>query len=144
MAIADLSNVLRIFKSAEADSNAQKELFNEVLLMVLARASSADASIHPVEIDTIQEIVKRETGESISAQDVRRAARVDLYESTPLSKYLSSASRRLDDADRVKVIRLLAEVIKSDTEVSVLEIDFFNRVAGALQASPADLIGLKK
>jgi uncharacterized tellurite resistance protein B-like protein len=39
-------------------------------------------------------------------------------------------------------VQSLAEVIKSDTEVSVLEIDFFNSVAEALKATPAELIGL--
>ena len=40
------------------------------------------------------------------------------------------------------IIQTLAEVIRSDTEVSVLEIDFFNSVAEALKATHAELIGL--
>lgn len=142
MAIADLSNVLRIFRGSDLDPNTQKELYKEVLLMVLARASSSDANIHEVEIETIQNIVSQETGEALKTQDVRKAARTELYESVPLSKYLSSASRDLDDADRVRVIQLLADVIKSDTEVSVLEIDFFNMVASALRVTPAEVAGL--
>jgi uncharacterized tellurite resistance protein B-like protein len=42
----------------------------------------------------------------------------------------------------VKIIQTLAEVIRSDTEVSVLEIDFFNSIAEALKATPSELIGL--
>ena len=110
--------------------------------MVLARASSADSNIHPVEIESIQEMVQRETGNEITSQDVRKAGRTELYETTPLAKYLSSAGKKLADADRVQVIQLLAEVIKSDTEVSVLEIDFFNMVANSLNATPAEIIGL--
>lgn len=110
--------------------------------MVLARASSSDAAIHEVEIESIQEIVKRETGSDLTVQDVRKAARTELYESTPLSKYLSSASRDLTDKDRSRVIQLLAEIIKSDTEVSVLEVDFFNMVAAALRVTPAEVAGL--
>ncbi len=142
MAIADLSNVLKLFSGSNLDSAAQEELYQEVLLMVLARASSSDAAIHEVEIESIQEIVKRETGSDLSVQDVRKAARTELYESTPLSKYLSSASRNLTDKDRSRVIQLLAEIIKSDTEVSVLEVDFFNMVAAALRVTPAEVAGL--
>ncbi len=142
MGIADLGNVLKIFGGSEIGEEEQQELFQEVLLMVLARASSADASIQSIEIRTIQDIVERESGNTITEQDVRRAARTELYESTPLDKYLASAGKKLLDRDRVAVVHLLAEVVKSDTEVSVLEVDFFNMVAGALQVTPAEVAGL--
>jgi uncharacterized tellurite resistance protein B-like protein len=142
MSIADLSSVLKIFGGSDIDEAEQKALYQEVLLMVLARASSSDSNIHPVEIETIQEMVKNETGNEITSQDVRKAGRTELYETTPLAKYLGSTRKKLADADRVRIIHLLADVIKSDTEVSVLEIDFFNRVATALQATPAEIIGL--
>ena len=142
MSIADLGNVLKIFGGSDISEEEQKALYQEVLLMVLARASSSDSNIQPVEIETIQEMVSRETGNEITSQDVRKAGRTELYESTPLAKYLSSAAKKLDDADRVQVIQLLAEVIKSDTEISVLEIDFFNMVATSLNATPAEIIGL--
>ena len=142
MGIADLGNVLKIFGGSDIGEEEQQELFNEVLLMVLARASSSDSAIQTIEIQTIQDIVERETGNTITEQDVRKAARTELYESTALDKYLSSASRKLLDRDRVAVVHLLAEVVKSDTEVSVLEIDFFNMVANSLHATPAEIIGL--
>lgn len=142
MGIADLGNVLKIFGGAEISAEEQQELFQEVLLMVLARASSSDSSIQSIEVQTIQNIVERETGNAITEQDVRKAARTELYESTPLDKYLGSSSKKLLDRDRVAIVHLLAEVIKSDTEVSVLEIDFFNMVAGAMHASAAEIAGL--
>lgn len=142
MGIADLGRVLSIFKDSEISEEARKELFDEVLLMVLSRASSSDSSIQKIEVDTVRKIVERETGNSVSEQDVRRAARTELYEVTPLTKYLSSAARGLRDNDRVAIVRLLAEVIRSDTEVSVLEIDFFNRVAVSLAVTPAEIAGL--
>ncbi len=142
MSIADLSNVLSIFGGSESDPETQKELFKEVLLMTLARASSSDSSIQAIEVESIQGILQRETGDEFSVADVRKAARSDLYEKVPLRKYLSSASRKLSSEDRVKVVRTLAEVIRSDTEISVLEIDFFNTIADALKATPAELIGL--
>ena len=141
MGIADLGNVLKIFGGSDIDAEKQQELFSEVLLMVLARASSSDSSIQSVEIRTIQDIMERETGSKVTDQDVRKAARTELYESTSLEKYLSSASRKLLDRDRLAVVHLLAEVIRSDTAVSVLEIDFFNMVAGALNATPAEIAG---
>ena len=142
MGIADLGNVLKIFGGSDISAEKQQALFQEVLLMVLARASSSDSSIQSIEVTTIRDIVERETGNAIDEQDVRRAARTELYETTPLDKYLASASRKLLDRDRVAIVHLLAEVIRSDTEVSVLEVDFFNRVVGALKATPAEIAGL--
>lgn len=142
MSIADLSNVLSIFRGSEPDPEKQKELFKEVLLMTLARASSSDTSIQNIEVESIRGIVKRETGEEISVADVRKAARSDLYEDVPLPKYLARAARKLAPEDRVKIIKTLAEVIRSDTEVSVLEVDFFNSIAEALKATPAELMGI--
>jgi len=142
MGIADLGNVLKIFGGSDISEEEQQVLYHEVLLMVLARASSADSSIQRVEVKTIQQIVERETGDAVSDQDIRKAARTELYESTPLDKYLVSVSGKLSDHNRVAVVRLLADVIKSDTEVSVLEIDFFDVVARSLHATPAEIAGL--
>jgi len=142
MSIADLSTVLKIFSETELDVEHQKELFTEALLMTLARASSSDANIHAVEVESIQQIMQRETGAEVSTQDVRKAARTELYESTPLRKYLSSVRRQLSSVDRARIVSLLAEVVKSDTEISVLEVDFFNMVAEALRTTPAELAGL--
>ena len=142
MGIADLGNVLKIFGGSDISAEEQQALFQEVLSMVLARASSSDTSIQSIEARSIQDIVERETGNAISEQDVRRAARTELYETTPLNKYLASASKKLLDRDRVAVVHLLADVIRSDTEISVLEIDFFNSVAEALAATPAEIAGL--
>ena len=110
--------------------------------MTLARAASSDANIHGVEVESIKEIVQRETGEELTDQDVRKAARTELYDSAPLDKYLSSVRKQLVPADRIAIVDLLAEVIKSDTTVSVLEVDFFNMVAEALKSTPAEMKGL--
>jgi uncharacterized tellurite resistance protein B-like protein len=110
--------------------------------MTLARASSSDSAILHVEIESIQGILQRETGDDITVADVRKAARSDLYEDVPLRKYLASASRKLTSADRVRIVQTLAEVIRSDTEVSVLEVDFFNSIAEALKATPAELMDI--
>ena len=142
MAIADLRSVLRIFGESLPNEENQKELYSEVLLMTLARASSSDANIHPVEIKTIQQIIQRETGQEVTGADIRKAARSELYESENLRKYLRSVQRQLKAENRIKIVQALADVIKSDTRISVLEIDFFNRVADALRITPAELAGL--
>ena len=142
MSIGDLSKVLKIFGGSDIGEDEKKELYQEVLLMVLCRASSSDSNIDPREIEAIQEMVRNETGKDVSAQDVRKAARTELYETTPLAKYLGSVRKKLADADRVRVIHLLANVVRSDTSISVLEIDFFNMVATSLQATPAEIAGI--
>ena len=143
MSIADLSNVLKIFGNSDIDPDQQEELFKEALLMTLARAASSDSNIEGLEIKSIQNIMQRETGDELSDQDVRKAARTELYDSAPLDKYLASVRKQLSAGHKVTIVSLLAEVIKSDTAISVLEIDFFNMVAGALKTTPAELVGLK-
>ena len=123
-------------------SNAKEELFKEVMLMTLARASSSDANIDPVEVTTVQEIMKRLTGEDVTGADIRLASRPALFEAAPFGKYLSTIRKRIDPSQRATVVGALAEVIKSDTKVSVLEVDFFNMVAEALQATPSEIAGL--
>ncbi len=137
MAIAAVSNVLKIFSASSPSEATQKELYKEVLLMTLARGSNADANIHPVEIETIQQIMQRETGQELTEADIRKATRPDLYESVNLRKYLRSVRRQLKAENKTTILQALADVIKSDTEINVLEIDFFNRVVETLRITPA-------
>lgn len=142
MAIADLKNVLKIFGGSDVGKEQQNELFKEVLLMTLARAADADINIQSAEIDRIQEILKQHTGEDFSAADIRVAARAELYAEATLRKYLASVSKKLTDAQRAETIQALADVFRSDANISVLEIDFFNRVADVLSVTPAQIAGL--
>ena len=107
--------------------------------MTLARASNSDANIHPAEIETIQQIMQRETGQELTEADIRKAARPDLYESVKLHKYLRSVQRQLKAEDKITIMQALADVIRSDTQINVLEIDFFNRVAVALRITLPEL-----
>ena len=110
-----------------------------MLLITLARASYSDANIHPVEIETIQQIMQRETGQELTEADIRRAAWPGLYESAKLRKFLRSVQRQLKAEDKITIMQALADVIGSDTQINVLEIDFFNRVAVALRITPPEL-----
>ena len=142
MAISDLKNVLKIFGGSDTSGVAQDELYKESLLMTLARAARADVNIQEVEVDRIREILKQRTGDDFSAADIRVAARPELYAEANLKKYLSSVQKKLSDAQRAGIVQALADVMRSDDSVSVLEIDFFNDVANALKATPAQVAGL--
>lgn len=142
MGIAELGSVLKIFGGDEPTEEEQAALFKEVLLMVLARASSSDANIATVEVTSIIKMLKEATGEDVSERQVRKAANSALYEKAPFRKYLGGVRKKLDSADRSKIAGYLAQLMKSDTLVSVLEIDFFNKVANALEITPAEMVGL--
>ncbi len=139
MAIADLSRYLKSFSESSPSEEKQKELYRAVLLMTLAQTSSSDANIHPVEIETIQQIMQRETGQELTEVDIRKAARTELYESVNLRKYLRSVQRQLKAEDRIKIVLAVSDVIKSDTQINVLEIDFFYQVADALRITFPEL-----
>jgi len=142
MAIADLKNVLNIFGGSDVTDDQQNELFKEVLLMTLARAADADINIQNVEVDRIREIIKEHTGEEVSAADVRVAARAELYAESNLRKYLGKVAHKMKPEHRGQAIQALADVFRSDSDVSVLEVDFFNRTATAMGVTPAQIAGL--
>jgi len=142
MAIADLKNVLKIFGGSEFSAEQENQLFKEVLLMTLARAADADINIQAAEVDRIREILKKHTGEEFSSADIRVAARAELYAEATLVKYLNSVSNKMTTAHRVETIQALADVFRSDQNVSVLEVDFFDKVVGALRVTPSQVAGL--
>ena len=142
MGLADLASVLKIFGGSEPTEIEKQALFKELLLMTLARASSADANINPCEVETVQRVVREVTGDEVSTADIRVAAASELYESAPLEDYLAHCAAKLDTANRATVAQSLARVIKSDQRISPREITFFNGVVRALEVSPAELMGL--
>jgi uncharacterized tellurite resistance protein B-like protein len=142
MAIADLSNVLNIFRGSDIDADAQSALYKETMLMTLARAADADINIQNVEVERVQQLLKDHTGEDFSTKDIRLAARDELYAQATLQKYLTSVRKKLSDEQRGEIICTLADVFRSDAVVSPLEVDFFNGVADSLQVTPAQVAGL--
>lgn len=142
MAIIDLGIVKTIFGGSAPSPEQQRDLVKEVLLMTLARAASADSNTNPVEIETVQRVLKDTTGDEISLADIRVAAASELFERAPLEKYLGSVAASLTTSDRVTVAQSLAEVIRSDVKVGAEETAFFNKVVAALDISAAELAGL--
>ena len=142
MAIADLKNVLKIFGGSDVSKDKQKDLFEEALLMTLARAANADVSIQNVEVEMIQGILKKHTGKDFSSADVRIAAREELYAEATLVKYLRGVEKGLSEGHCSEIVQALAEVFRSDATISALEVDFFNNVVNALNVTPAQIAGL--
>lgn len=142
MAIASLRNVLNIFGGAEPTPAERQQLVKEVLLMTLARASNSDTNMHPVEVTAVQKIIKQVTGEEVSAADVQVAGRSAVFETTSLEAMLAKVGHKLDAQDRTVIAHSLAEVIKSDRDITESEIGFFDGVANALRVRPSELAGL--
>ncbi|MDH3420855.1 MAG: TerB family tellurite resistance protein [Gammaproteobacteria bacterium] len=142
MAIIDLGIVKTIFGGSAPSPEQHRDLVKEVLLMTLARAASADSNTNPVEVATVQRVLKNATGDEISLADIRVAAASEIFERAPLEKYLSSVAGSLTASDRVMVAQSLAEVIRSDVKVGEEETAFFNTVVAALDISAAELAGL--
>ena len=142
MSLIKFKSVTKLFRDSGAKAKHRQELFQEVLLMVLARATRADTNIEAVEISRVQQVLKDELGLDFSAADIRTAASSAIFESQSLERYLSSATKKLDESERVIILRSLASVIRSDETVRVFELDFFDKVALALRASPSEIAGL--
>jgi uncharacterized tellurite resistance protein B-like protein len=140
MALVDFTKIKQLF--GEAPREADPQLFRELFVLVLARATDADAYSHPVEIASVQAAVKAELGEDLSESEIRTAALSKLYESAPLQRYLSSASAKLSMEQRRGILRGLVSVMEADERISSREADFFNMVAEALGLSAADAAGL--
>lgn len=142
MAIADLNYVLKLFGGSDLSPDHENDLFQEVMLMTLARAANADVSIQRVEVERIQQILTEHTGKEFSSADIRVAAREELYAEATLVKYLRGAQKKLTDNHCMQVVQALTAVFRSDSTISGLEVDFFNNVVDALNVTPAQIAGL--
>ena len=143
MSISSLKGVLKIFGGGDLSPEEEAQLFKEVALMTLARATSADSNINQVEVEKARSVLVASTGEDFSEADIRVAAQSAIFESAPLERYVRSSARKLSWWHRLSIARALAEVSKVDERVSELEINFFNQIAGALDLTPSQLIGLE-
>ena len=142
MAFGQIRSVLKSLVGSSANEETQDDVYEEVLLMTLAQASKADANIHPMEIETIQQIMRRETGQDLTAVDIRKASQTDMFESASLHKYLRRVQGQLNTKNKIAILQALIDVIKSDRTINVLEIDYYDRVVDALRMTPAEQIGL--
>jgi uncharacterized tellurite resistance protein B-like protein len=140
MALVDFSKVRQLF--GERDEAADDAIFRELFVLVLARATDADAYSHPAEVSTVQRVIRERLGEEISSADVRTAALSRLYETVPLHKCLAEASPRLSREQRRAIVEGLVEVMRADERISSSEAEFFNMVVQTLGLTAADAAGL--
>ena len=142
MALINFSSLKNMI-SNRGDDNDTKALFEEVLLLVLARASRVDSNIDSIEIRHVQRALKEITGSEYSEAEVQTAASSEIFETQSLEKTLSKASGKLSSENKAAILRCLAELLQSDDVIRDPELEFFDHVAVALRASPSEIAGLK-
>lgn len=142
MGLVEFASIKRFFGGPVTSDVERQNLFKEALVLTLARATSSDVNIRPVEVEAVRKIVQAVTGEEVSAADVRVAAASELYEKASLDDYLHAIGRKLGARERATLVRSLAEVVRSDRRISPKEVEFFDWVVSALRATPAEIAGL--
>ena len=142
MSLASLDHILKFIGGAEPTADELKDIVNETVLLVLARATAADTNIKHLEVESVREIIKKITGEDVSAKDVRMASHSGIFDTDPLERHLARVCNKIDIHDRVMIANALAEVILVDERVTRREVRFFDMVAEALDLSPANIAGL--
>ncbi len=142
MSLVRFANILKAFRAGGEPTPEEKQaLFRELVLMTLARATSADYNIKRVEVETVQRIVKEVTDVDVSADDVNIAANSHMFEKEPLESYLSGVGRKIDARQRAIILKSLADVIRSDEQTNLSESKYFDMVARALDATPSEIAG---
>ena len=142
MSLVDFAKITKLLNDNKRREKHKQELFQEVMLMVLARVTRADSNIENIEIGKVQEVLKTELGQDISEAEIRTAASSEVFETQSLERYLATATRKLDERERLVIMTSLASVIRSDSEIRIFELDFFDKVALALRATPSEIAGL--
>ena len=142
MDILDFSRVLDVFRGSEHSEEERHELFRELAVMVLSRATRADLHVKTCEAETVQRVLKERFDAEVSLGDIRTAAHSALFETQPLERYVASASRKLPREDRIALLAALAEVVLSDERTSDFEVQFFDEVAAAMKATPSEVAGI--
>ena len=141
MALGDLIQVKKIF-GVSTEVKADAEVYREFMLMVLARATDADAYTHPAEVQVVQRVLEEHLGERVKSSDVRIAAHSRLYETAPLERYISRVGLRFSKYERYGLVSALIDVLKADGRVATAEVEYFNMVVSALELDFADAAGL--
>jgi uncharacterized tellurite resistance protein B-like protein len=142
MSPVNFSSLTSLFQSSDSEASSAA-LMKELLILVLARATSADTNVEASEVAAVQATLLDVIGETISEADIRLAAQSEMFERQSLDRYLKKATRKLDDEDRVLILQSLIRVLRSDDHIREFELDYFDRVANALKATPSEIAGLR-
>ena len=142
MALINFSSLKNMI-SNRGEGNDTKALFQEVLLLVLARASRVDSNIDSIEVRHVQRALKDVTGSEYSEAEVQTAASSEIFETQSLEKTVAKASGKLSSDNKAAILHCLAELLRSDDVIRDPELEFFDHIAVALRASPSEIAGLK-
>jgi uncharacterized tellurite resistance protein B-like protein len=99
--------------------------------------------VESIEVSHVQQALKESTGNDFSEADILTAASSELFESKSLERTLENAARKLSKEHRITILDCLANLIRADELIRDPELDFFDQVAIALKATPAEIAGLK-
>ena len=142
MALINFSS-LKTMMTNHGEENDARALFEEVLLLVLARASRVDSNIESIEVRHVQKALKEMTGAEYSEAEVQTAASSEIFETQSLERTLAKASGNLSSENKAEILHCLAELLQSDDAIRHPELEFFDHVAAALRASPSEIAGLQ-
>ena len=142
MALINFSSLKNMMTNHGEDNDA-RALFEEVLLLVLARASRVDSNVDSIEVRHVQKALKEKTGAEYSEAEVQTAASSEIFETQSLERTLAKASGKLSSENKAEILHCLAELLRSDDAIRHPELEFFDHVAAALRASPSEIAGLQ-
>ena len=140
MSLVDFSSIKELIQVKSGKG--KDELFKEVLLLILARATSVDSNVESIEVENVQKAIKELTGDEISKGDILTASSSEIYETQSLERALGKASRNLGQENTAIILNCLSDLIRADGSIRYQELEFFDRVATALKASPSEIAGL--
>lgn len=142
MSPVNFTSLTSLFQSSDSNG-ASTQLMRELLILVLARATSADTNVEPEEVATVQAILADVLGETVSEADIKLAATSEMFERQSIDRYLKKATRKLGDEDRILILQSLVRVLRADDHIREFELDYFDRIANALKATPSEIAGLR-
>ncbi len=142
MSLINFSSLKNMMTNHGENNNA-RALFEEVLLLVLARASRVDSNVDSIEVRHVQKALKEMTGAEYSEAEVQTAASSEIFETQSLERTLAKASGKLSSENKAEILHCLAELLQSDDAIRHPELEFFDHVAAALRASPSEIAGLQ-
>lgn len=142
MALIDFSTIKALITDQGAGKD-QGVLFQEMLLLVLARATRADSNVESIEVEHVRSALSEMTGQDFSEADILTAASSEIFESKSLERTLADAARKLSEEHRITILDCLASLIRADGQIRYPELEFFDQVANSLQASPSEIAGLQ-
>jgi len=118
----------------------KEQIKNEVFLLTLSRTTSADTNIRHVELEKVQELLKKHLGHEYSEAEIRVAAMSRGFEKEPLHRFVAKASKTLSQEDRLQLAFGMMDIMKSDGRVGNLERKHYDRMIESLGLSASSLM----